>query len=52
MFEKERIKPWPYDHGLKKNFMEVFGKSPLLWFVPMHGLGSGCGSEEQRRLRV
>jgi hypothetical protein len=26
MFEKSRISPWPYDHGWRRNFQEVFGR--------------------------
>lgn len=26
MYEKERIHPWPYNKGFKRNFEEVFGK--------------------------
>jgi hypothetical protein len=26
MYEKERIHPWPYNKGLRRNFEEVFGK--------------------------
>lgn len=26
MYEKERIHPWPYNKGLKRNFEDVFGK--------------------------
>ena len=51
MFEKERIKPWPYDQGLRKNFEEVFGSWPLLWFLPMHADGA-CSNEERLRLRM
>ena len=53
MFEKERIKPWPYDCGMRKNFEEVFGSNAFLWFLPVHSLGSSmCRSEERRRLRI
>ena len=26
MFEKSRATPWPYDHGWRRNFQEVFGR--------------------------
>lgn len=26
MYEKERIHPWPYNKGWKRNFEEVFGQ--------------------------
>lgn len=26
MYEKERIHPWPYNKGLRRNFEDVFGK--------------------------
>ncbi|QDZ17571.1 putative S-acyltransferase [Chloropicon primus] len=51
MFEKERIKPWPYDKGVKKNFEEVFGTSKLLWFVPVQR-DQACTNEERLRLRM
>jgi len=50
MFEKERCKPWPYDQGLKKNFEEVFGSSPVLWFLPLHS-DRACTYEERLRLQ-
>jgi len=51
MFEKERIKPWPYDQGLRKNFEEVFGTSPMLWLLPLHA-DKACTNEERIRLRM
>ena len=51
MFEKERIKPWPYDKGFKKNFEEVFGNDALLYFIPVSSSGV-CTNEERRRLRM
>ena len=50
MFEKERIKPWPYDQGLRENIEEVFGTYWPMWLVPMHSEGQ-CTSEERIRLR-
>jgi palmitoyltransferase len=26
MYEKDRIHPWPYNKGFKRNFEEVFGR--------------------------
>lgn len=26
MYEKERIHPWPYNKGLRRNFEDVFGR--------------------------
>jgi palmitoyltransferase len=26
MYEKERMKPWPYDKGTRRNFEDVMGK--------------------------
>lgn len=26
----------PYDIGTRKNFEQVFGTNPLLWFIPMN----------------
>lgn len=26
MYEKDRIHPWPYNKGLRRNFEEVFGR--------------------------
>mmetsp|Transcript_34989 Transcript_34989/g.75763 ORF Transcript_34989/g.75763 Transcript_34989/m.75763 type:complete len:288 (-) Transcript_34989:369-1232(-) len=51
MFEKERIKPWPYDKGVRKNFEEVLGTSVFFWFFPMH-LDGACNNEERVRLRM
>eukprot|EP00775_Hariotina_reticulata_P008162 gene8160-8353_t len=44
MYEKERIHPWPYNKGLRKNFQEIFGNSPRRWFLPYHT------AEERRQL--
>ena len=54
MFEKERMKPWPYDRGWRRNLEEVFGARPLLWLLPVQDeLGVGfCKSEEKQRLRI
>jgi palmitoyltransferase ZDHHC2/15/20 len=26
LYEKARVRPWPYDKGWQKNFQEVFGR--------------------------
>ena len=26
MYEKDRIYPWPYNHGFRRNFEDVFGR--------------------------
>eukprot|EP00879_Flechtneria_rotunda_P021321 GHRR01022471.1.p1 GENE.GHRR01022471.1~~GHRR01022471.1.p1 ORF type:complete len:240 (+),score=51.03 GHRR01022471.1:886-1605(+) len=44
MYEKERIHPWPYNKGFRRNFEEVFGKSKLRWFLPYHT------AEERRQI--
>lgn len=36
MYEKDRIYPWPYNKGFRRNFEEVFGRSKLRWLLPMH----------------
>jgi len=36
MYEKAPMHPWPYDRGTAGNFKEVFGREPLLWFLPFH----------------
>jgi hypothetical protein len=36
-------KPNPFDVGNYRNFIQVFGANPLLWFVPIFTtLGDGC----------
>lgn len=40
-YEKEEMRPWPYDYGSRKNFEEVFGSNNggggwWWWVVPMH----------------
>lgn len=42
MYEKDRIHPWPYNKGIKRNFEEVLGRSKLRWFVPYY-------TKEERR---
>eukprot|EP00878_Enallax_costatus_P027740 GHUV01029889.1.p2 GENE.GHUV01029889.1~~GHUV01029889.1.p2 ORF type:complete len:127 (+),score=21.09 GHUV01029889.1:764-1144(+) len=44
MYEKERIHPWPYNKGLRRNFEEVFGRSKPRWFLPCYT------AEEKRQL--
>lgn len=34
-YEKRPIKPWPFDKGTKGNFLEVFGRNPKLWCIPL-----------------
>ncbi|KAL3147976.1 hypothetical protein ABBQ38_014271 [Trebouxia sp. C0009 RCD-2024] len=38
MYEKRRHSTgaWPFDRGAKHNFLEVFGRSRLRWFVPAY----------------
>lgn len=36
MYEKKKTLPWRYNQGPRKNFMETFGRNPLMWFVPVH----------------
>eukprot|EP00191_Tetraselmis_sp_GSL018_P020997 CAMPEP_0177579390 /NCGR_PEP_ID=MMETSP0419_2-20121207/927_1 /TAXON_ID=582737 /ORGANISM="Tetraselmis sp., Strain GSL018" /LENGTH=189 /DNA_ID=CAMNT_0019068039 /DNA_START=599 /DNA_END=1168 /DNA_ORIENTATION=- len=36
MYEKAPVNPWPFDRGVSENWKEVFGRSPLFWFLPMH----------------
>ena len=36
MFEKSRIIPWPYDHGWRRNFQEVFGRRSGMLVPAMH----------------
>jgi len=53
MFEKERIKPWPYDKGLRKNFEEVFGTSFFFYLLPVNTDGCHyCTNDEKTRLRM
>ena len=44
MYEKKKTLPWRYNVGAWKNFEEVFGKNPWLWFLPYHS------TEQLRRL--
>ncbi|GAX80822.1 hypothetical protein CEUSTIGMA_g8257.t1 [Chlamydomonas eustigma] len=43
MYEKDRIHPWPYNRGLKRNFEDVFGRSKVRWFLPFY-------TKEEKRL--
>ncbi|KAF6251506.1 DHHC palmitoyltransferase-domain-containing protein [Scenedesmus sp. NREL 46B-D3] len=36
MYEKERIHPWPYNKGWRRNYEEVLGKSKLGWLLPRY----------------
>eukprot|EP00192_Tetraselmis_astigmatica_P010565 CAMPEP_0117681440 /NCGR_PEP_ID=MMETSP0804-20121206/18985_1 /TAXON_ID=1074897 /ORGANISM="Tetraselmis astigmatica, Strain CCMP880" /LENGTH=377 /DNA_ID=CAMNT_0005491201 /DNA_START=396 /DNA_END=1527 /DNA_ORIENTATION=- len=36
LYEKAPIHPWPYDKGVCGNWMEVFGRDPLFWLLPVH----------------
>lgn len=36
MYEKDRLHPWPYNKGFRRNFEEVFGRNKLRWFLPLH----------------
>mmetsp|Transcript_27492 Transcript_27492/g.69960 ORF Transcript_27492/g.69960 Transcript_27492/m.69960 type:complete len:318 (-) Transcript_27492:521-1474(-) len=48
MYEKDRIHPWPYNRGWRRNLEEVFGRHKLRWLLPLHtkeekrGLADGC----------
>ncbi|KAG1679619.1 hypothetical protein FOA52_006136 [Chlamydomonas sp. UWO 241] len=44
MYEKERVHPWPYNKGFRRNFEEVFGRSKPRWLLPSHT------KEERRQL--
>mmetsp|Transcript_7371 Transcript_7371/g.19703 ORF Transcript_7371/g.19703 Transcript_7371/m.19703 type:complete len:324 (-) Transcript_7371:336-1307(-) len=44
MYEKDRMHPWPYNKGLRKNLEEVFGHNKLRWLLPVHS------KEEKRAL--
>ncbi|GMH34451.1 hypothetical protein BSKO_02285 [Bryopsis sp. KO-2023] len=45
MYEKQRVNPWPYDLGAKRNLEEVLGSNRWMWFIPLH-----VKEEEQRLL--
>eukprot|EP00884_Botryococcus_braunii_P016326 jgi/Botrbrau1/3377/Bobra.0337s0018.1 len=45
MYEKERTAIWPYDHGFRGNFLEVFGTKPVRWLLPTY-----TADERQRLL--
>lgn len=45
MYEKDRIHPWPYNKGLRRNLEEVFGRKKLGWFLPLH-------SKEEKRVML
>ncbi|MEW5304762.1 MAG: hypothetical protein WDW38_009678 [Sanguina aurantia] len=36
MYEKDRLHPWPYNKGARKNFEEVFGRTKWRWFLPYY----------------
>mmetsp|Transcript_4992 Transcript_4992/g.10770 ORF Transcript_4992/g.10770 Transcript_4992/m.10770 type:complete len:305 (+) Transcript_4992:137-1051(+) len=44
MYEKDRLHPWPYNKGMRRNWEEVFGRNKLRWFLPLHS------KEEKRAL--
>ncbi|GLC36180.1 hypothetical protein PLESTB_001371500 [Pleodorina starrii] len=44
MYEKDRLHPWPYNKGFRRNFEEVFGRNKLRWLLPMYG------KDEKRQL--
>lgn len=29
-------RPWPYDQGWRRNFLEVFGRQRQYWLLPLH----------------
>lgn len=36
MYEKDRLHPWPYNKGFRRNFEEIFGRNKLRWFLPFY----------------
>lgn len=36
MYEKDRIHPWPYNKGFKRNAEEIFGRVKWRWLLPIH----------------
>ncbi|GIL56612.1 hypothetical protein Vafri_11947 [Volvox africanus] len=36
MYEKDRLHPWPYNKGFRRNFEEVFGRNKLRWLLPLY----------------
>ena len=52
MYEKKKTLPWRYNVGAWKNFEEVFGKNPWLWFLPYHSpiSSEGCSTSRSRRV--
>jgi len=36
MYEKQRIDPWPYNHGCMTNIYDCFGQSIWMWGLPFH----------------
>ncbi|GFR52525.1 hypothetical protein Agub_g15098 [Astrephomene gubernaculifera] len=36
MYEKDRLHPWPYNKGFRRNFEEVFGRTKFRWLLPYH----------------
>lgn len=45
MYEKDRVHPWPYNKGLRRNMEEVFGRQRWRWLLPMH-------SKDDKRIQV
>ncbi|KAG2432570.1 hypothetical protein HXX76_008914 [Chlamydomonas incerta] len=43
MYEKDRLHPWPYNKGFRRNFEEVFGRNKWRWLLPVH-------TKEEKRL--
>lgn len=42
MYEKERLHPWPYNKGFRRNLDEVLGKQRWCWLLPIQ-------TKEERR---
>ena len=45
-YEKKASTRWKYDVGGRKNFEQVFGSTPLFWFIPLYS------AEDKRRMTV
>ncbi|KAG2454135.1 hypothetical protein HYH02_001171 [Chlamydomonas schloesseri] len=43
MYEKDRLHPWPYNKGFRRNFEEIFGRNKWRWLLPYH-------TKEEKRL--
>ena len=45
-YEKKASAKWKYDVGGRKNFEQVFGSTPLFWFIPLYS------PDDKRRMAV